>query len=89
MRENQAEDHSQEEATRDVEVQKDNATMKRIHMKRMIITMNHLTTKGAIETVHAINSDKTISMELVLIQLIVMLKSPKEIPHLIETNREM
>jgi hypothetical protein len=74
MRENQAEDHSLEEATRDVEVQKDNATTKRIHMKRMIITMSHLTIKGAIETVHAINSDKTISMELVLIQLIVMLK---------------
>jgi hypothetical protein len=70
----QAEDHSLEEVILDEEGLTEQGTMKKIYMIRMIITMSHLKTKEVAEMVAGIRGHKMISMELVLIQPIVMLK---------------
>ena len=90
----QAEDHSLEEVILGEEETIEQGTMpKTIYMIRltwsMLITMSLLKIKGAAGMVAEISEHKTISIELALIQLIVMLKSQREIRRLIETNREI
>jgi len=89
MLENLAEELSQEVEIQDVVVLIEHVITKKIHMKRMIITMSLLIIKGVEEMVVEINAEKTISMELASIQLIVKPKLLKEIQHLIGTNREI